>query len=119
MLPALSSPVAAQTSAEPAIIARSGAGVPWTDPASASGSAQLTYGHNGCIGIDVNNQCTGGEVGHWFAARELTSSAGLSLSRPSQPTPVPTCQRPPFKPCMRFSRTRLPDTVHRQACATP
>jgi len=27
--------------------------------------------------------------------------------------------RPPFEPCMRFSRTRLTDTVHRQACAGP
>jgi hypothetical protein len=26
-------------------------------------------------------------------------------------------QQPPFKPCMRFSRTRLPDIVHREACA--
>ena len=28
-------------------------------------------------------------------------------------------QGPPFKPCMRFSRTRLADVVHRQACAVP
>ena len=26
-------------------------------------------------------------------------------------------QRPPVKPGMQFSRTRLPDIVHRKACA--
>ena len=28
-------------------------------------------------------------------------------------------QRPPFKPCMPFSGTRLPDTVHRMCMRSP
>jgi hypothetical protein len=57
------------------------------------------------------------EVGHWFGRPPLRLR-----SRPdhrggiSQRTGLGPAA-PPFKPCMRFSRTRLPDIAHREACA--
>src|SRR5918994_5980663 len=43
--------------------------------------------------------------------RRLAGPVGLS--RPAAPGPLP----PPFEPCVRFSRTRLTDIVHRLAYA--
>jgi hypothetical protein len=44
------------------------------------------------------------EVGRWLA---ITAAGAVAV----------VAQRPPIEPCMRFSRTRLSDTVHREACA--
>ena len=66
-----------------------------------------------------------GEVGRWLSdclRRRLTVARRrvviLVLLRIFD---VGACcpQRPPFKPCMPFSGTRLSDIVHRQACAAP
>jgi hypothetical protein len=42
------------------VIAASGAGDAWTDEHGATGTSALTYGHAGCIALDVNLACTGG-----------------------------------------------------------
>jgi len=68
------------------------------------------------------------EVGHWFSKPLLQfrsrpdHSGGFPAHRPETSGPRNVSQppqRPPFKPCMRFSRTRLSDIVHRRACAVP
>ena len=57
-----------------------------------------------------------GEVGRWLLGRHgrwaLSPWVGACSVRPWWPYG----QRPPIEPCMRFSRTRLSDTVHREAC---
>ncbi len=56
-----------------------------------------------------------GEVGRWFGGCVVLRAQGFRFIahpvRASRPR-----QRPPIEPCVRFSRTRLSDTVHRQAC---
>jgi hypothetical protein len=68
------------------------------------------------------------EVGHWFSRPLLQfrsrpgHSDGFPAHRPETSGPRNVSQppqRPPFKPCMRFSGTRLSDIVHRRACAVP
>jgi hypothetical protein len=49
----------------------------------------------------------------------VAHSRSLESGRAEDALPGYRCVilRPPFEPCVRFSRTRLTDTVHRQACA--
>ena len=62
-----------------------------------------------------------GKVGRWFRRRQQVGraqsrwfpGAGAFSGSPWSPPP----QQPPIEPCMRFSRTRLSDTVHRKAFA--
>jgi hypothetical protein len=55
------------------------------------------------------------EVGRWLVGVGRVRGAGPSgFSRVVDLFPLR--QRPPFKPCVRFSRTRLSDIVHRVAC---
>jgi hypothetical protein len=42
------------------VLGASAAGQPWRDPSGATGSSELTYGHNGCQALDANQLCTGG-----------------------------------------------------------
>jgi hypothetical protein len=62
-----------------------------------------------------------GKVGRWFSKRQQVGRAqsrrfpgpGAYSGSPWSPPP----QQPPIEPCVRFSRTRLSDTVHRKAFA--
>jgi hypothetical protein len=68
------------------------------------------------------------KVGHWFSRPQLRfrsrpgHSGGFPAHRPETSGPRNVSQppqRPPIKPCMPFSGTRLSDIVHCRACAVP